>query len=242
MSNNTKFEFEDLPRSAVVNSTMNNSDAEVDNIIHEVVTEHLSTIVENSDESAKSDESVKDSDIIEEKVDIEAIKKEAYAEGVKVTKVKYEEELNNKIQNNDFSNLIKEKLELIIPSVELDSQIAKISAEAIAGIAKKLHLILPVNFEEIIKEGLFEKLKTFYKEGQITLTIHSDRKEFCQEILKISEMPDKIKGNFQINVDDKMNKDDCKIEWMDTRLEYNQEQLSSEIDKIIEQLTSATKV
>ncbi|RTK93234.1 MAG: hypothetical protein EKK61_01505 [Rickettsiales bacterium] len=237
MSEHSKFELEELSKSAVVNSTISSPDVEVDKIIHEVVTEHLSNIVKNNDVSVENNDNINNN--FEEKIDIEAVKQESYERGVQETKVKYEEELKKVLQDNDFSNLLQEKLNIIIPSQEIDSQIAKISAEAISGIAKKLHLILSVNFEEIIEKGLFEKLKSFYKEGQITLTIHSSREEFCKDILKTDKISDKIKDNFQIAVDDKMNKDDCKIEWMDTRLEYNQEQLSGEIDKIIEQLKSA---
>ncbi len=87
---------------------------------------------------------------------------------------------------------------------------------------------------------MFEKLKNFYKEGLITLTIHPDRYAFCTEVLQSDEIPSRFKDNFQIIQDDKLNKDDCSLEWLDTRLEYNQEQLSAEIDKIIEQLKSTT--
>lgn len=237
MSEHNKFELEELSKSAVVNSTISRPDGEVDKIIHEVVTEHLSNIVKNNDSSVENNDNI--SNNIEEKIDVEAIKRESYELGVKDTQVKYEEQLHKLLQDNNFSNLLQEKLNTIIPTQEIDSQIAKISAEAISGIAKKLHLILPVNFEEIIEKGLLEKLKSFYKEGQITLTIHSSREEFCKDILKTDKISDKIRDSFQIAIDDKMNKDDCKIEWMDTRLEYNQEQLSGEIDKIIEQLKSA---
>ena len=48
MSKHEKFELEDLPKSAVVNSTFYNEESEVDKLINEVVTEHLIKIVEDN--------------------------------------------------------------------------------------------------------------------------------------------------------------------------------------------------
>ena len=75
------------------------------------------------------------------------------------------------------------ELSLIVPQQNVDTQIAKVSAESISSIARKLHLVLPANFEEIVIGGLIAKLKKFYKEGEITITVHPDRYDFCQEIL-----------------------------------------------------------
>ena len=250
MSKHEKFELEDLPKSAVVNSTFYNEESEVDKLINEVVTEHLIKIVEdtstNNDlESKKSIDESSESinmrpEIEKESIDIDFVKQEAFAKGYDEAKLNYEKQLEELTSENKFAGLFKEKLQSIVPAVEIDSQIAKVSAEAIAGIAKKLHLILPADFQEIIRHGLFEKLKNFYKEGVITLTIHPDRYAFCTEVLQSDEIPSRFKDNFQIIQDDKLNKDDCSLEWLDTRLEYNQEQLSAEIDKIIEQLKSTT--
>lgn len=140
----------------------------------------------------------------------------------------------------DFAKLLEEKLSAILPEVDIGAQIAKASAESISSIVKKLHLILPANFEEIIVNGLLEKLKKFYKEGSITLTIHPDRYDFCTKALQAEGIKDRFKDSFTIIKDDTLGTDDCKLEWGETKLEYNQEQLASEIDRIIEQLKSAT--
>jgi hypothetical protein len=250
MSKHEKFELEDLPKSAVVNSNLHNKESEAERLINEVVTEHLSKIIDDDSiinpESKKNiDESSEtiniQSDLPEANViDIESIKQESFAQGYEEAKLHYENQLEELTGNNKLFDLFKEKLQSIVPVVEIDSQIAKVSAEAIAGIAKKLHLILPADFQEIIRHGLFEKLKNFYKEGTITLTVHPDRYDFCKEVLQSDEIPSKFKDNFEIVQDGKLNKDDCSLEWLNTRLEYNQEQLSAEIDKIIEQLKSTT--
>ncbi len=154
MSKHEKFELEDLPKSAVVNSTFYNEESEVDKLINEVVTEHLIKIVEdnstNNDlESKKSiDESSESINMHpesgKESIDIDFVKQEAFAKGYDEAKLNYEKQLEELTSENKFADLFKEKLQSIVPAVEIDSQIAKVSAEAIAGIAKKLHLILPV--------------------------------------------------------------------------------------------------
>jgi len=253
-----KFELEELPKSAVVNSQVHAKDQEVNELINEAVSEHLNKIVdegeqdndnEKSFELAKKsvDDSLETYSITSEEstpiqelgIDIEAIKAEFYQKGLEEAKVKYETIISEKNSENDLFKKLSEKLSLISQAGDIDAQIAKVSAEAISSIAKKLHLILPANFEEIISNGLINKLKTFYKEGSIVLTIHPDRYDFCTELLQLDEIPSKFKENFQIIKDDKLGMDDCILDYNETRLEYNQEQLTVEIDKIIEQLKSA---
>lgn len=247
MSKYIKFELEELPKSAVVNSNVHSKDQETMQLINEVVTEHISKIVDEVTIDESSDEIKKNFNnepavvaSIEPVINIEQVKQESYNKGLEEAASKYEPMLADLAANNDFSELLRQQLSSIIPEEEVDSQISKISAEAIVGIAKKLHLILPANFEEIIRIGLIEKLKNFYKEGSITITIHPGRYDFCKEILQSDTIPSKFKDNFQIVQDDKVGEDDCRLDWADTRLEYKQEQLTAEIDKIVKQLRSAT--
>ena len=252
-----KFILKEFPRSAVVNSTVYDKSNYVDDFINDVVSKHLNSIVEdpetcflNSDKDNKIielsnkviDESLEkynissDSIVDNYLVNVEVIKQEEYERGVADTVLKYQPLLEDASANRSLASLLEEKLFSIVPDQNIDIQIAKISAESIASIAKKLHLVLPANFEEIVIDGLISKLRKFYKEGEITITIHPDRYDFCQEILQSNSIPDKFKDNFHVIKDSKVGLDDCSLEWKNTRLEYNKEQLSQEIEKIIEQL------
>lgn len=246
MSKHGKFELEELSKSAVVNSSVHAEDQETMQLINDVVTDHISKITDEVHAESQNDDikkNVKEPVIeapVEPAINIEQIKQEAYNKGLEEAKAKYEPMLADSGAKNDFSELLRQRLSGIVPGEGIDSQISKISAEAISSIAKKLHLILPSDFEEIIRNGLIEKLRNFYKEGDITITIHPERYDFCKEVLQSDTIPSKFKDNFQIVKDDKIGEDDCRLEWADTKLEYNQEQLTTEIDKIIEQLKSAT--
>jgi flagellar biosynthesis/type III secretory pathway protein FliH len=255
MSKYEKFQYDDLPKSAVINSGFCQNESEVDKLILDAVSEHLTKIIDeepvNQDEISgiheqnESIDKILDNDNIRqeisEPVDLESIRKSAYDDGYKEAKDHYEQQIQSLNADNSFVNLVIEKLNAVVPGVELDKQLTKVSAEVLADIAKKLHLILPVNFDEIIRNGLFEKLKNFYKEGDITLTVHPDRYEFCTEVLQSEQIPFRFKDSLHIIKDENFSKDDCRIEWQDTRLEYNQEQVSAEIDKIINQLRSTTE-
>jgi hypothetical protein len=256
---NSRSQNEDYKVNKIINEVVTDH---ISSIVEEDISKEKNDVVEEEIDSTKSDksssaqkqekteakeeETIKDNPEIEKpednkvELDPEIIKKEAYEQGVKETKAKYEKQMEDLLKDRDYAELLKQKLQEIVPEHEFDSEIAKISADAITGIAKKLHLILPADFEEIIRKGLLDKVKHFCKEGHITLTIHPDRYDFCKEVLQSDQIPSRFKKNFQIVQDDKLEKDDCSLECLYTRLEYNQEQLLSEIDKIIDQLKSAT--
>lgn len=302
MADFKKFEFEDLPKSAVVNK--NNQDIEngIEDFINKAVTDHLKRIVpkpqpyeikdfneahskENEDsvanisddgsvgndstiapegivnatEQLKPDSSLEGnaSDVSESKegdlsgnsggevqsdnlsVDIEEIKRLEFERGFKEAEDKYNQQQSNEQKDFDVAEKLLEKLSQLKPEEEFDTKVAKLSASSIALIAKKLHMILPVNFEEILHQGIIEKLSKFYQEGIISVTVHPDRYDFCSKILQSDSIPAKFKGNFKVAADDKLSDNDCKLEWKDTHLEYSTEQLAEEIDKIIERLTNA---
>ncbi len=254
MSKYEKFQYDDLPKAAVINPGFFQDESEADKLILDAVSEHLTKIIDESvnqsetleiHEQNESIDKILDNDNIpqeiSEPVDLESIRRSSYDDGYKDAKEQYEKQIHSLNADNSFVNLVIEKLNAIVPGVELDKQLTKVSAEVLADIAKKLHLILPVNFDEIIRNGLFEKLKNFYKEGDITLTVHPDRYEFCTEVLQSGQIPFRFKDSVHIIKDETFSKDDCRIEWQDTRLEYNQEQVSAEIDKIINQLKSTTE-
>lgn len=256
-----KFMLEDFPRSSVVNSGVYPENVDIDNFINDVVSKHLNSIIEPGEASsaplqenkltASSEKMIDelsenyniDADnlfVDDHLIDVEAIKKEAYEKGVADATSNYQPLLDEASVNTGLASLLHEKLVSVVPRRDLDTQIAKVSAQSVSAIARKLHLILPANFEEIIVEGLITKLKKFYKEGQIIVTVHPNKYDFCKEILQSELIPDKFKDSFYIIKDSKIGLDDCSLEWQDTRLEYNQEQLSEEIDKIIEQLKTAS--
>ncbi|CAN0044282.1 unnamed protein product, partial [Choristocarpus tenellus] len=60
--------------------------------------------------------------------------------------IKYGSILSEKNSNIDLFEKLLQKIGLISQSIDIDFQVTKVSAEAISGIAKKLHLILPANF------------------------------------------------------------------------------------------------
>jgi flagellar biosynthesis/type III secretory pathway protein FliH len=164
-----------------------------------------------------------------------------YQEGLEKMKqdMTLQQEQSNTILNDSskrITTLLEEKIALIAPSFDIEKQFAQVAADAISRIAKKLYLVLPTNFAELITKGLIAKLSGFYKEGNITLLIHPTKYNFCIELLKLDGIQDKLKDRIQVVQDDSIGSNDCRVEYGNTKLEYNQEQLVSEIDEIIESL------
>ena len=99
-------------------------------------------------------EGVRPEEIQGANIDIEAIKAQEYQRGFAEAQAKHAEEKElaerQDASDNELAVLLQNRLSKIVPSADLDKKVAKLSSEAISGIAKKLHLVLPVNFQEII--------------------------------------------------------------------------------------------
>ncbi len=232
-----KFIFDDFPKSMVVNvKDKYEEDYQKEEVINQAVTQHLSSIVSDQEITEKNTEESKP---LLSDFNIDQIKLENYNRGLDDAKVKYEEIIANLHRDNDFSDLIHDKLSEICSENRLDGEVAELSTQIIEMIAKKIYLILPIDFEAVLRNELIEKLKKYYKEGEINLTINPARSDICNNILKSEKLGNKFKDKINIITDEKVDVDDCKLQWQDTTLEYNKEQLNIEIDKILEQLKNS---
>jgi len=231
-----KFTFHDLPKASVVN-IQDNFDMEIhkEELINHAITEHLNTIMseELDSENPSSNKLKEESDVI---VDIEQVKLDSYHKGLDDARIKYENVINDINNENNFLEILKQKITELNPVSNIDSEIAKLSASIIATIARKVCLIMPVDFEQVLKSQLLSSLKKFYKEGMIVLTINPERYELSKNVLQLENLPAKLKENFEIIKDELLGINDCKLQWQDVSLKYDQEQLSSEIEEIIKQL------
>lgn len=233
MTKYEKFLFQELPKNSVVNSHDNQEMDYKDELINHVITQHLQTIVPGATDDA---EVIDEPENDEKELTIDEIKDESYNRGLDDAKANYEKVISELQIENNLSELLREKLSEISSDVNLDLQVAKITSQIISNIAKKIYLILPVDFEQILKSELLQSLKKIYKEGQITLSVNPVKYDFCKNLLQVENLPAKLKENIQVIKDDNIETDDCKVEWGNTSLEYNQQQISAEIEKILEQI------
>jgi flagellar biosynthesis/type III secretory pathway protein FliH len=237
-----KFIFQDLPKSAVVNlyNKQISSDPYKEEIINTVIAHHLNTIMTDDKENIHKELAKDEQDTQKIEIDIEQIKLDCYNKGLDDARAQYEPIINGLQADSSFAELLEQKISEISNKSDIDAQIAKLATQVITGIAKKIYLILPIDFEQILRLELLARLKKFYKEGQIRLIINPNRYDFCINILQSEHLAANLKENMRIIKDDQIGMDDCKLEWDNTCLEYNQDQLSTEIDSILEQLKSIT--
>lgn len=233
MTKYEKFLFQELPKNSVVNAHDNQEMDYKDELINHVITQHLQTIIPGADEGIEEEETEEE---LEKESTIDEIKAESYNQGLNDAKANYEKVISELQINNNLVEVLHEKLSEISSDINLDLQVAKITSHIISNIAKKIYLILPVDFEQILKSELLQSLKKIYREGHISLSVNPSKYDFCKNILQIESLPVKLKENISVIKDEDMEADDCKIEWENTSLEYNKQQIAIEIEKILEQI------
>lgn len=259
------FFLESFTESAVVNLNNNLTVVnELDGIIHYVVTDHFSKIVDNKDvvevhensedpsilsnrSNIKGDESldVNHDVIIEEdsnKIsddELEKIRMESYNKGYEDGKNSCNNLISDLKTHKDFTDLLYKKLSMTTVNSNIDEAMIAASVEAILSIVNKLYLEIPVNFKKVITDGLIRKLQKCYKNGTIKLIVHPNRVALSHDVLNLDAISDDMRNNFQIIEDVKMGYDECRLECNDVSFEYNKEQLINETEKIIAQLKSS---
>jgi flagellar biosynthesis/type III secretory pathway protein FliH len=230
-----RFVLKDFPKNAVVNLGDHEVDYGQEEMIADVITQHLQTIV-TSDEILDCENEQSERDLSLE--EIEQIKLESYNNGFEQARLHYAEQIDNLRNDSNFTELLKQRLESVSPTIEFDKEIVKMLSQIISEVAKKLYLVLPVDFEGIVCSELLSRVWQFYKEGSVILTVHPDRYEFCLGLLGLENIDNKLKEKLTINTDDTISYNDCRVESLNTRLEYKQENIEAEIVKILEQIKS----
>ena len=162
MSKYERFVLKDFPKNAVVNLDDHDVDYSKDEMITDVITQHLQTIVISDDLIEHDDEKDDNRLSLEE---IEQIKLESYNSGFEDAKSQYALQADSLRNDNNFAELLKQRLESISSTIEFDKEMVKMLSQIVGEVAKKLHLILPVDFESIINFELLSRVKQFYKEN-----------------------------------------------------------------------------
>jgi hypothetical protein len=243
----SKFEYKDFDsffgEHVIISSppehVQDEMEREKDRLINEVITEHFS---EKLPETAPLDEFHIEENIQsfevphEAALDIEAVKTESYQKGYNDAKNLFEGELQARREDSNLESLLKSKLESITSALDLENQVFRLASNVLAVIAKKLHLMVPADFETVILGEMVPLLSKYYKIGSIILTVNPDKVDYCKNLFKIGSLPHHISENIVVNADESMAKDSCSLKWNDTSLEYNQEELVLDIEKILDHL------
>jgi hypothetical protein len=240
----TKFEYKEFGSFAdkyfviPIPEPVVKTEAEIvqDQLINDVITDHFSDqapkISDLSDIAPK--EAVMEP--IAPVIDLEAMKMESYKRGYDDAKISLEPQLKVIREDDILHSLIKEKLESISPVFDLKDQTFKLVTDLLNVMAKKLHLMVPADFESIILGEMVPLLSKYYKIGTITLNVNPDRVDYCKNLFRIGSLPHNISENIVVNADESIARDNCSLNWNDTLLDYNQEELVLDIEKILEHL------
>lgn len=234
MTKHSKFIFQELPKNQVVNLyDIHEIDCEKDDLINQVIAQHLQTIV--TDDNHILDNG-KDS---LEGVNLEELKSEYYNKGLDDAKASYEKIIHELRIDNNLAENLAQKISSIVPDVKFDRQAVRLALEIISNIAEKLHLMITVDFEQIIRNEIIQCIKKYYKEGQVTINVNPEKYDLCKNIFELENLPLKLKNNIQIIPSDDIAINDCKLSWSETSLEYSQSQIAQEIDEIMQKIKNS---
>lgn len=233
MSEYAKFIFKDFPTESVVHKTVDSTESEIqDQLIAGAVVQHLETIVPA--DTTSTVQASETHDAVQEEIDLTKIRAESYSLGYEEAKRETEPLIEQLKSDLHFSTILHQQLDVIAPKNDIDKQLLTFSVECIKTIADRLLLSLPVEFDKILLNEMLSITHKFYKEGQITIRVHTNRLEYSEDLIKSDA---RIKPeNVNIVVDDNLGSNDCVVEWDETRLEYDQERIKLEIDRIFNQL------
>lgn len=229
-----KFIFQDLSKI----NTLNN--IECDNAIYETSDEY--NIADTSIKDLDSDSEIKAEQVDLEEVnalsetDIEQIKLDSYNKGLIASREEFDKKVQELQVRFDFFSTIRNKLSDLQINVDINSDLLSLLITLIENIAKKLRVILPVDFHEIMKKELLEKVLNFYSQGEIICTVNSIKIEECTKIFELNQLPNEVRDRIKLVADDSLEQNDCIIHVNNSCFKYNQSLIESEAIKILEQL------
>lgn len=239
-----KFIFQNLPGSSVVNKESTHSVSPQEELINSAIVNHFSKITASDDSKDlddSDDESLRTSSHLNSLTirgisdeEISRLKEEYYAKGLQEAKLQYEPLISELQENRVFADLLHQKLEAINPDV--DSGTSQLMINLIGNIARKMYLVLPVDFEQLFQEQIRAIVQKFCNSGSIKFFVHPSKYQLCMKLLEAETFDNKC--NFLIVQNEECNANDCKIEVNNTKFEYNNSQLSQEIDTILGQLSN----
>jgi flagellar biosynthesis/type III secretory pathway protein FliH len=225
-----KFVFQDFPKSAVVHTAESSDSNEQDQAIADVVIEHLENVTKPAEEDK----------VEESPIDLTQVRAESYSLGYNDAKMELEPLIEKLKTEFRISELLEDKISKINPKPNLEEEVLNCVIDIIKGIATKLYLLLPRNFEGIIKNEVLDLVKRVHKSGKITIRVHKDQFEYCSNIINSFSEEYKAYDNIDIVIDEDLGNNDCIVDFDDTRIEYSQERIATEIDNIVTKLIKET--
>jgi hypothetical protein len=150
-----------------------------------------------------------------------------------------QEELEDKLQKENYKNKLVEILQSAFDSSNLSSElfeeVLKHSIQILEQMIEVLCLEMRPNFI-LILQRLFKLIRQHYKEGSIKIEVNKEHYQVCLDMVK--DLPDTFfkKDMIQVSELSEMNKDVCRIRYNSTIFEYDKNQIMEEIK---EQLKSA---
>ena len=234
-----KFEFKDLSDKNIVNKSEDH--LEDNAILNEAVTEHFKKILSDNDAISEENNLVTENGIQAQKASIVAEGKNSehgiekssnYERGFEEGKKQEQEKIKKLSLDYEFLNKMKD----LILSIEQNPDVSKEYMEHVIDIinilVEKMKLHFKPDFSKILTEQLKLIFEKIHKSGELIIHVSKDREDYCKKLLEENGFKDKM-DKIIITISEELGENDIRIEHKNTRMEYNFDEISKDIDKIV---------
>jgi hypothetical protein len=167
-------------------------------------------------------------------IDIEAIKHESYNEGYKKAKHELEQEIVRVKSEADFQkNISQEFSKLNFQYENYENQVCNASIKILHSMLERLVKKLPTDFEKIVTEQLTRLIKNNRVEAELIVKFNGKQQALMNEIYQKLALSEESKKYIKLEVDDNLTTEACQVYYREAALEYKEEQIVQEIDKIL---------
>jgi hypothetical protein len=185
----------------------------------------------------KEDNEVEDKAPIVPIIDIEAIKKESYNEGYRKAKEELEQEIARVKSEVSFQkNLSQEFNKLNFQYENYENQVCNASIKILYSMLERLVKKIPTDFEKIITDQLSKVIKNNRIETELIVKFNSKQQTIMSEVYQKLALSEESKKYIKLEVDDNLTTEACQVYYKEAALEYKEEQIVQEIDKILSEI------
>ncbi len=145
----------------------------------------------------------------------------------------------NLLENeNTFINLLKNKLSKLDINTSIDSlgnELFKKSLDLMNIILDKLYLKSNLDLEKLFFQHFVKNLDKCYTQGKILFFIHPTQEKYISDLLETKLLQNKYKENIKIVTDINLKEKDCYLQYNDSYINYNYQELKSQVQNFIKE-------
>ncbi len=237
-SKQEKYIFREFSSDSLVKTLKNDETTPSEEKIIDAVVAHFNDVVHSEEDNTEN--TVNYNSPFYTETDLEGLKSKAYQDGFEAglneSKKTYEEKITELEEKKNLIEAIKEKIGKFEPVNNPLAEYVELLGLLVRELSDKFFIDLQSNQEKIIKKQLKTLLETCYKGGEVIIRVSDSSANFCRSLVS----SDSLGRNFDfVNViaDSNINNSDVIIEYKETKLIFDKEDVKKQIEQIVKHFT-----